>query len=82
MPMPFSGVLTFSQQRRRPQHILLYKLLSTVAMEDGDVCKLRTEVVISVHLLIPEMTPAGASPGNPYRFGVGVETEKGEDEGP
>lgn len=75
MPVLFSGVLTFSQQLRRPQHILLYKLLSTIVMEDGDICKLRTEAVISAHLLIPEMTPAGASPGNPCRFGAGVETD-------
>ena len=69
MPMPFSRVLTFSQQLRRPQHILLYKLhFSTIGMEDGKVCKLRTEIITSTHLLIPEMTLAGVSPDNPWQI--------------
>lgn len=56
--MLFSGVLTFSPQLRKPEHILLCKLLSTTGMQDGEVCKLRAEVIISAHLFIPEMSPA------------------------
>lgn len=59
MPMMFSGGLT-SRQLKGPQHILLHEPLSTRGMKDGEVCQLRTSVFISAHLLIPEMTLAGA----------------------
>lgn len=74
MPTPFSGVLTLSQQLKGPQHIVLYKLIYTKEMKDGEVCKLKTEVFISAPLLIPEITPAGA-PCNPFKFGAGVEKD-------
>lgn len=45
-----------------------------MGMRDEDVCKLRTEVFIVAHLLIPEMTPADAS-CNPSKFGAGVKKD-------
>lgn len=57
-----------------PQLIFLYKLIYATGVQDGRVCKLRAEVFISAHLLIPEMTPEDAS-CNPFKFGDGVEKD-------
>lgn len=74
MPIPFSGVLASSQQLKGPQLIYLYRLIYATGMKGGEVCRLRTEVFISVHLLNPEMTPAEAS-WDPFKFGAGVEKD-------